>query len=188
MRSQRTPGRRRSLSQADTSLWKAYIRDVIPIRAERPAERTEADPAGSAIPPKTAGHKPARASYIKADPSRSSRLKPLDVGQISDIDRSTARKFTTGRLPIEDRLDLHGLNQEQAHTRLNRFIEQAHGRAVRCVLVITGKGHGVGVLKRQVPVWLNMPRLRPHILAFSPARRHDGGEGALYVLIRRKRG
>ena len=176
--------RKRSLSKAEKSLWKAYIRDVTPIRSAR-MERSEAEEARD--PLKAVMRKPILASQTKptVSPMTPLALTPLALGQISDIDRSTARKFTTGRLPIEARLDLHGLNQDQAHGRLNQFIEHAQSRALRCVLVITGKGGGV--LKRQVPIWLNMPRLRSHILAFNPARRRDGGEGALYVLIRRKR-
>ena len=175
--------RKRSLSRAEKSLWKAYTRDVTPIGVECPAELSEEEP--DRIDSKTLSKNGARKTPVPSQTRAhggTSRLKPLDVGRTSDIDRSTARKFTAGRLPVEARLDLHGLNQEQAHGRLDRFIEQAHSRGLRCVLVITGKGGGIGVLKTQVPMWLNMPRLRPHILAFSHAR-----EGALYVLIRRKR-
>ena len=184
MTSRRTPTRKRSLSKAEKLLWKAYTRDVTPIHTYRLTEPIDVEPdqASSVAPPKPLSRKTVPAPQTK---TRSAISSPLDPGQISNIDRSTARKFTTGRLPIEDRLDLHGFNQEQAHIRLNRFIEQAHDYGLRCVLVITGKG--CGVLKRQVPMWLNMPRLRPHILAFNHARRCDGGEGALYVLIRRKR-
>ena len=179
--------RKRSLSRAEKSLWKAYTRDVTPIGADYPAELTEEE--SDRIDSISLSKTRSKIRSKTPPPSQTSAPKPLDVGQVSDIDRSTARKFTAGRLPVEACLDLHGLNQEQAHGRLDRFIEQAHSRGLRCVLVITGKGRqsGIGVLKTQVPMWLNMPRLRPHILAFSHARRRDGGEGALYVLIRRKR-
>ena len=183
--------RKRSLSGAEKSLWKAYTRDVTPIGADYPAEliEEESDRIDSISLSKTLSKTRSKIRSETPPPSQTSAHKPLAVGQISDIDRSTARKFTAGRLPVEACLDLHGLNQEQAHGRLDRFIGQAHSRGLRCVLVITGKGRqsGIGVLKTQVPMWLNMPRLRPHILAFSHARRRDGGEGALYVLIRRKR-
>ena len=71
---------------------------------------------------------------------------------------------------------------------------RAHRAGKRCLLVITGKGmttkQGVakaGVLKENVPRWLNEPSLRRHVLAFAYARPEHGGEGALYVLLKRER-
>jgi DNA-nicking Smr family endonuclease len=93
-------------------------------------------------------------------------------------------------MPIEARIDLHGMTQSEAHRVLTGFItgQQAAGR--RCVLVITGKGRGkqgAGILRESVPRWLNEGPLRERVLAFDYARPQDGGEGALYVLLRRKR-
>ncbi len=93
-------------------------------------------------------------------------------------------------MAIEARLDLHGMTQAEAHGRLVAFVEghQAAGR--RCVLVVTGKGtwrEEGGVLRDAVPRWLNEPGLRPRILSFSHAQPKDGGEGALYILLKRLR-
>jgi len=83
------------------------------------------------------------------------------------------------------------MTQAQAHRALDAFIGASASARRRCVLVITGKGGGgdgtKGVLREQVPRWLNQATLRPLILAFSHARPKDGGEGALYVLMKRKR-
>ncbi len=97
-----------------------------------------------------------------------------------------------GKFPIEDCLDLHGHTKESAHRVLDAFINEAFATEQRCVMVITGKGFrinsgDVGVLRLAVPQWLNSPSLRPMILAFSNAIPNDGGEGALYVLLKRKR-
>lgn len=99
-------------------------------------------------------------------------------------------RFRRGQMRPEGRLDLHGMIQTEAHRALTAYVAKAQSSGLRCVIVITGKGRiseGGGVLRNQVPNWLNSPSLRPLILAFSPAQPQDGGTGALYVLLRRKR-
>lgn len=98
-------------------------------------------------------------------------------------------------MPIEARLDLHGMTQEQAHTRLVDFITRAHAAGKRCILVITGKGlsrgHGeetsTGVLRQKLPLWLSMPPLRSLVLKSYPAIQRDGGTGAWYLYLKRTR-
>lgn len=124
------------------------------------------------------------------------RLQPLKVGETANIDRRTAEKFKRGEWPIQRRLDLHGLTEKSAYDEVEKFITGAYRQGLRCVLIITGKGYqresddwyGTrGVLREQVPHWLNNPVMRPLVLAFSYALPADGGEGALYVLLRRAR-
>jgi DNA-nicking Smr family endonuclease len=105
-----------------------------------------------------------------------------------------------GQLPIEGRLDLHGLTQEAARTALDGFVAEAYAAGRRAVLIITGRGlkprgdaddpwrhtHG-GVLKSMTPRWLNEAPNRARVLAFTEAQPRHGGAGALYVLIRRHR-
>src|SRR6202012_5248318 len=87
------------------------------------------------------------------------------------------------------RIDLHGLNHDQARAALTRFIERCVAEDWRAVLVITGKGaQGDGVLKRRVPDWLAEPPIRQHVAGVSEAHRRHGGEGALYVALKRKGG
>lgn len=116
----------------------------------------------------------------------------------TEIDRRTAEKLRKGKMRIEARCDLHGLNQEQAYDLLNQFIETARLRGCRCVLVITGKGKSRvstpmaieperGILKQKVPQWLGERHLSPHILKTYTAQPKDGGTGALYVYLRRAR-
>ncbi|HER27195.1 MAG TPA: hypothetical protein ENI69_08805 [Rhodospirillales bacterium] len=119
------------------------------------------------------------------------KLQELDHGSSVGIDKSTATRLKKGKQPIEARLDLHGKTQNEAHPALDTFIESAYRSGRRCVLVITGKGTkpdgSVGVLRSAVPRWLNLPPNRARILAFSHATAKDGGEGALYVMIKRRR-
>ena len=95
---------------------------------------------------------------------------------------------------IEDRLDLHGRTQAEANAELLRFLRGAQDRGVKFVLVITGKGGRAddsssdrGILKRQVPLWLRLPKFRPYVVSFEEAHARHGGEGALYVRVRRRR-
>ena len=111
------------------------------------------------------------------------------------LDRRTAERLRRGRLPVEARLDLHGEFQEQAYRLLVDFVTRAVAADKRVVLVITGKGRsttdewgrGGGVLRRQVPHWLTQPPLGALVLSTAPARPDHGGDGALYVLLRRRR-
>ncbi|VBB69574.1 Smr protein/MutS2 [invertebrate metagenome] len=122
---------------------------------------------------------------------RAGQYSWLGHGDDTHIDRRTATRFRRGRLSIESRLDLHGLGQPRAHVALRRFVDMAWRSGLRSVLVITGKGNradgSIGVLRAAVPLWLNEPDLRPKVLSFTYARPRDGGEGALYLLIRRRR-
>lgn len=115
------------------------------------------------------------------------------------LDRRSQERLRRGRLPIEGRLDLHGHTQADAHRALGVFIRQAYRRGLRCVLIITGKGgervdeddsimpnRSKGVLRRQVPLWLE-GELGRMVLAVETARRQHGGDGAYYVLLRRRR-
>ena len=95
-----------------------------------------------------------------------------------------------GRMQVEARLDLHGLTQAEAHRALDTFVAASYEIGRRCVLIITGKGQGKqegGVLRGKVPQWLNQAPNRGRVLAFDYAQQRDGGTGALYVMLRRKR-
>jgi DNA-nicking Smr family endonuclease len=94
-------------------------------------------------------------------------------------------------LPLEARIDLHGLVQSEAHAMLLGFLVRAHERGLRHVLVITGKGSSMGsegALKRAVPMWFSKLEFRHLISSYEPAARHHGGDGALYVRLARAPG
>ena len=112
----------------------------------------------------------------------------LHVDKFAGVDRRTVERLRRGKLPIEARLDLHGYYQDIAQSELNAFINRCALSGRRTVLVITGKGSlskGGGVLRRNLPDWLNHPSCRPYILAFCEARPEHGGAGAFYILLRR---
>ena len=103
------------------------------------------------------------------------------------LDAALHRKLTRGRDAIAARIDLHGMTHDVARAALAAFVGRAIDNGWRAVLVITGKGvGGDGVLKRRVPDWLAEPPLRDHIAGVSEAHRRHGGEGALYVALKRK--
>jgi DNA-nicking Smr family endonuclease len=104
-------------------------------------------------------------------------------GTPAGLDKSTWKKFATGRMRALARLDLHGMTAAAAHHAVNGFVERAYAEQARCVEIITGKGE---VLARELPHWLNAPGVRGMILAVThgPA----GNTGAVRVLVRRIRG
>lgn len=115
-------------------------------------------------------------------------LPELEHGAIIGVDKRTAERMKHGDMVIDGRIDLHGMTQDAAHASLLAFIARAFDGGRRCVLVITGKGReGGGILRSQVPRWLNQTPLRERILSFSYAKPQHGGDGALYVLVKRRR-
>ena len=191
----RPPGR--ALGKAETELWRQVTGDVDPL----PETHDLADHAGTdpAAPPSDPpSDKPPNTSSAEsgdADPpppvdtSPPPPLRPEPVlthVSAPGLDRRTEINLRRGKVGIQARIDLHGMTQEQAHRALGDFLadQQAAGR--RSVLVITGKGAGgTGILREAVPQWLNQDANRKRIRAFSHAQPKDGGEGALYVLLKR---
>jgi len=136
---------------------------------------------------------PATSAKSLPPAKQSPRLQPL-----VSIDAPTRRQLRRGASLPQSRIDLHGLRQHDAHRRLITFLHDSFVSGHRIVLVITGKGQSSkletgllfdepGVLRRSVPHWLSEPTLRCIVSGFGPAERHHGGEGALYVRLRRKR-
>jgi DNA-nicking Smr family endonuclease len=168
----------RRLAPDDIGLWRRAVQDVAPMPGRSP-HLNRSRPGRTA-----AGETPALPSPLPTKPSPVPAPPPLD--RFAGIDRATAERLKRGRRTIEARLDLHGLTQAEAHQALAHFIAGSRAAGRRCVLVITGRGRfSGGVLKEAVPRWLNEAGLRRHLLAISPAQPQHGGNGALYVLLRR---
>ena len=120
-----------------------------------------------------------------------SNASPLRIGGREGSDKATMEKLKRGKFPIDGRLDLHGMTQREAESALKAFIEHAYAHGKRCVLIITGKGSrpdgSKGVIREALPEWLGNTDLRRYILAFRHAKMNDGGDGALYVLLKKHR-
>src|SRR4051794_29416754 len=183
---------RRPVSEDERALWQLIARTAKPLKRRRKSEPKRAPP----IPLESAAPKPTRAKAKAAAPKAAAPVPPprarpheLAHGLSVGIDKRQAERFRRGKTPIEGRIDLHGRTQAQAHDDLHDFVARAHAAGKRMVLVITGKGMTAakpGVLRENVPRWLNEPTLRRHVLAFDYAEPQHGGEGALYVLLKRK--
>lgn len=98
------------------------------------------------------------------------------------------RRLSRERDPIEARIDLHGYGRFQAQDALTAFLMGAHARDYRAVLVITGQGRrgGTGVIRASVHEWLQGPGLRGVVSGFAAAARRHGGDGAIYVTLKRR--
>lgn len=104
------------------------------------------------------------------------------------VEPGRKRRLTRERDRIDARIDLHGLDYDRARAALHAFVRRSVDDGCRAVLVITGKGYtGEGVLRRWAPEWLADPALRPYVAGVSLAHRRHGGEGALYVALKRLR-
>jgi DNA-nicking Smr family endonuclease len=176
--------RKRKLSADEQALWSGVTRAIAPLR-RRAGKPSDADP--SKPPPDAPSPAPKPSAMPRAAPPRAEpRLEPLD--------RRAKKRLARGSEPLERRLDLHGMTQDDAHAALLRFLRNAQSDGVRFALVITGKGvRGAdewgarGVLRRQVPLWLKLPEFRGYVAGFETAHAAHGGEGALYVRLRRAR-
>jgi DNA-nicking Smr family endonuclease len=201
-------GGRRHLNDDEAADWDYTVKTIEPLKraksrvragheqttddapARRAEETIQAASSRTQTPPGTAG---------KSKPSALPPKKP--VPPISEFDRNNAKKLRSGRVEIEARLDLHGMRQDEAHRALRTFLMRSQRRGLRWVLVITGKGgtggrssvedddvipvRDRGVLKRNVPRWLAEPDLRSLVVSFTEAAAPHGGEGALYVHLRK---
>ncbi|MHB1206280.1 MAG: Smr/MutS family protein [Rhodospirillaceae bacterium] len=177
---------RRDLSPEDAQLWRHVVRNVNPFHTLRhPTEDAAPEP-----PPAEIKKSPVQRLREPAVIPPSAPQPALTVGKLVDMDKRTARRLKRGELPVDGRIDLHGLTLDQAHGALASYIRGAHNRGARCVVVVTGKGkggEGTGKIRRETPHWLNQAALRPLVLAVTEARTHDGGTGAFYVLLKRRR-
>ena len=188
---------RRNLTEDEAILWHRVGRTVTPLRdrslslpplSPEEAEREFREAMQADKPkPKVNGdidsdiRSPIGHARRPPPPKQPPRPEPV-------IDRPTTRKIAKGRIAIDSRIDLHAMTQHQAHDRLYAFLADQRSRGARHVLVVTGKGRSIGsegVLKRMVPVWLESPRFAELVSGYASAGRQHGGEGAIYVRLRR---
>lgn len=182
---------KRTLTPEEKRLWQTITRHDKKLHAQA------AEP--EAIEKPKANHKKEETKKIvikrrpPALPESSKHAIPV-LGHYANIDRNTAEKLRRGHWPIDATLDLHGYTRDKAYAALLRFIAAHYNKGSRALLVITGKGikpspdePARGILRESLPLWLAEDSLAPCILAFDVAKPKDGGSGAYYVLLRRKR-
>jgi DNA-nicking Smr family endonuclease len=180
--------RRRKLTEEERTLWGRITRSVAPLPSgRRPAEAVDA--------PAIAGKPKVKLSAGARAAARKAMAAPKPAPPPEPFDRRLRQRLARGTVEIEARIDLHGRTQSEAHGLLLRFLRKAQQDGARFALVITGKGTRAGesssergVLRRQVPLWLKLPEFRAYVVGFDDAHVGHGGEGALYVRLRRTRG
>jgi DNA-nicking Smr family endonuclease len=164
----------------DLRLWAVVAATVRPLRPHPAPAASVADrptPAPASAAPSPPPRPPAKSPH----PFPAPRLP-------ADVEAGLRRRLSRGREALVARIDLHGMSQDAARAALAAFIARAADEGWRSALVITGKGvGGDGVLRRRAPEWLADPPIRQHIAGVSEAHRRHGGEGALYVALKRQR-
>ena len=184
--------KRKVFEVPDRGLWDEVARSIRPLGKQALRQSVAAAPVSKHMNLFAAAKSPApRITLNKLPPP------------ITGFDRRTEQRLMRGKVEIEGRLDLHGMNLEEARMRLLDFIASRRAQGLRLVLVITGKGaspfashtlHGrdhfyaperEGRLRRQLPEWLHEAGFRAHVTGFQPAHPKHGGGGAFYVKLRR---
>lgn len=182
--------RHHGLSEADRALWHAWAErmGVVPLpgRALPPAAPAATPPATPATPrPPAAAAAPA-APKAGAAGTGPSPLPELRIGvQPGGLDARRWSDLRRGRLRPERTLDLHGARAQEAHAAVRGFLLRARMEGLRCVAIVTGRGSSPegGVLRRELPHWLNAPDMRPLLL--GAAHPHAANPGAVHLLLRR---
>jgi DNA-nicking Smr family endonuclease len=185
---------RRPLTADEEHLWSLVVRSVRPLRlGKRPATDVRHKPGvrhatrpvtDRAIPPP---YPPPLPGEGRVPPPQRAAGAPA----LSPFLRKEKQKLARGNAAIDARIDLHGMTQAEAHGALRKLLHRAQASGAKFVLVITGKGApgasrgDRGVLRRQVPMWLALPEFRRYVLGFEVADTGHGGEGALYVRLRK---
>lgn len=173
------------MDSTEDELWHELTESVVPLK-KTPRENSRPAPKLKVVPKITAN-----LVY------RGDRLDDLKMGNSANIDANTVRRFKNGSFRIEAELDLHGCSEDRAYDKVTAFVKSSYLKGRRCIAIITGKGlHAAedcdffpvrGVLKDRVPQWLNLPEIRPLILAIAHPAPKDGGNGVIKILLRRRR-
>ncbi|HYC74868.1 Smr/MutS family protein [Brevundimonas sp.] len=177
--------RRDDLSPEDRRIWARVAGSVKPSKPKKALRIMPgvADPEPPAAPPPKG---PVKARAVPAPYVPASPAPTRPRGLPEELEPRRQRRLSRERDPIEARIDLHGFGRFQAQDALTAFLTTAQTRGYRSVLVITGQGRrGGGVIRASVHEWLQSPGLRGVVSGFAPAARRHGGDGALYVTIRR---
>ena len=164
------------LNAEDRELWENYTQSIEPFKKDKNTQK--------------------KGSKKTEDHSAKPMIQPMaqhgaSEKELIDFDRKIFRQIKSGKTPINAKLDLHGYTQKEAFALLEQFISSCFSNGKRITIIITGKGAGnrgesLGILRRNLPYWLNHPTLKPYVLSFCQSDIKHGGAGAFYVIIRKK--
>ena len=188
------PRRPRHLDSEDRELWRRVTDTVKPLKPMRVSDQAKIS-APEPQPELSPATKKAKPVVPPAQPAVQKQTPP-PAPSLAPLDKRLTRRIGKGSRSVDAKIDLHGLTQREAHARLLSFLHVARDRGYRVVLVVTGKGkvegHGDwweegtrGVLRRSVPEWLSTPPFRSMVVGYERAHLKKGGDGALYVQLRR---
>ena len=180
------------ISDDDRRLWARVTGTVTPPRTRKPFRvltdaatppaPTEAAASGKAARKSTPPPRPAALAPSAPPPPRPPSLRVPDV-----LEPRRQRRLSRERDPIEASLDLHGYGRFEAEDVLRGFLTSCQARGLRAVLVVTGQGRrGGGVIRASIVEWLHAPALRAVVSGFASAHRRHGGEGAIYITLKRR--
>jgi DNA-nicking Smr family endonuclease len=185
------PRRKRALSEEERALWDSVAKQIKPLRRKPRMPKAQAAPRAEELSVAAKSASSPRPSPA-ARPATAARPDlPPPAPPLAPLGRRERSQLSRGKKDIDARLDLHGMTQNRAYRALLSFLQRANSDGLTFVLVITGKGRTVGaesergVLRRQVPQWLSLPEFRALVVGFEQAHIGHGGEGALYVRVRR---
>jgi len=201
----RSGGGKRAITPDEAELWDHATRTLAPIKAKARVPEIEMEPASTPPRPPPPAKKASSPPAPRPPPSAPMRpeARRSPVPPLADLERRKVRQIASGKVEIEARIDLHGMRQRDAHAQLRGFLLDAHARGLKTVLVITGKGgeqdrsdHMAsmtgdtresrrGIIRRSVPQWLQEADLRAVVVGYTAASARHGGEGALYVQLRK---
>lgn len=205
----KTPGgRKRGLSQDDEDVWSQTARTLQPLKKAKSRVHTATEALELALKSDAAsrsestrsGERPQhRETLLVRERREAVQIVYSKAPALAEFDKRKARKIGAGQIAIDARIDLHGMRQGEAHAALRSFLFSAYRQGHRWVLIVTGKGARQtrdrddpwtivpaepGVLRRNVPGWLDQPELRAIVISFKTASSRHGGDGALYVHLR----
>ena len=203
-RSRKAPNKPGPLSEEDHELWQHAAASLDPLRRGKPRVPVGTRPQEGAAPrQQPAPQLETKAVAHRAPAARAPAVRPAhEPPPLAQFERKRSRRIATGQIAIDARLDLHGARQNEAYVRFRAFLLDCAAQGYSTVLVVTGKGgrretsgHDLahpyaaperGILRRSVPLWLEESDLRAIVTSYTAAGIKHGGEGALYIRLRKR--